>query len=103
MKIFTGVITETYSRRVGILADSKEEAEEILAELYSEGDIKPLDYDDYDGEWASNIETESSIENPMDLDIFYDDKDVATVYNDDGDEYDREDLIELLNGEDEDE
>lgn len=103
MKIFTGVITETYSRRVGILADSKEEAEEILAELYFEGDIKPLDYDDYDGEWISNIETESSVENPMDLDIFYDDKDVAAVYNDDGDEYDRENLIELLNGDHEDE
>ena len=101
MKIYTGVITETYSRKVGILANSKEEAEEILAKLYFEGDIESLDYDDYDGEWKSNIETESNIEDSMDLDAFYDDEDVTAIYDDDGKEQYKEDLLDLLNEEEE--
>lgn len=43
---FEARIIETFSRRVIIDADSKDEAEEILDDLCAEGEIN-LDYDDF--------------------------------------------------------
>ena len=57
MKIFTGTITETNSRKVAVIAETKEEANAILSDLYLNGDIGELDYDDYD-EWDSKINDE---------------------------------------------
>ena len=39
MKIFTGFITETYSRKVAVIAETKEEANAILSDLYLNGDL----------------------------------------------------------------
>ena len=49
MKIFTGTITETSSRKVAVIAETKEEANAILSDLYYNGDIDGLDDNDYDG------------------------------------------------------
>lgn len=49
MKIFTGLITETNSRKVAVIAETKEEANAILSDLYYNGDIDELNDDDYDG------------------------------------------------------
>lgn len=49
MKIFTGFITETNSRKVAVIAETKEEANAILSDLYINGDIDELNDEDYDG------------------------------------------------------
>lgn len=84
MKVFIGKITETYSRRVGIIAESKEEANKILTNLYAYGDIEELDYEDYDGEWNSSIEREADIDE-CDLDD-------VEIYDENGAVYNNEDL-----------
>lgn len=85
MKIFTGFITETYSRKVAVIAETKEEANAILSDLYLNGDIGELDCDDYDG-WDSKINDEVDI-NSRELDDI-------EIYDEDGNEYEKDDLPE---------
>lgn len=85
MKIFTGTITETNSRKVAVIAETKEEADAILSDLYLNGDIDELDYDDYDG-WDSEINDE--------VDIDSRELDDIEIYDEDGNEYEKDDLPE---------
>lgn len=85
MKIFTGFITETSSRKVAVIAETKEEANAILSDLYLNGDIGELDYDDYD-EWDSKINDE--------VDIDSEELDDIEIYDEDGNEYEKDDLPE---------
>lgn len=85
MKIFTGVITETNSRKVAVIAETKEEANAILSDLYVNGDIDELDYDDYDG-WESEINDE--------VDIDSEELDDINIYDEEGNEYEKDDLPE---------
>lgn len=84
MKIFTGFITETSSRKVAVIAETKEEANAILSDLYLNGDIDELDYDDYDG-WDSEIDNEVTYSTELD-DI--------KIYDEDGNEYEKDNLPE---------
>ena len=85
MKIFTGFITETNSRKVAVIAETKEEANAILSDLYCNGDIDELDYDDYDG-WDSEINDE--------VDIDSKELDDISIYDEEGNEYEKDDLPE---------
>lgn len=85
MKIFTGTITETSSRKVAVIAETKEEANAILSDLYLNGDIDELDYDDYDG-WDSKINDE--------VDIDSEELDDIEIYDEDGNKYEKDDLPE---------
>lgn len=85
MKIFTGFITETSSRKVAVIAETKEEANAILSDLYLNGDIGELDYDDYD-EWDSKINDE--------IDIDSEELDDIEIYDEDGNKYEKDDLPE---------
>lgn len=85
MKIFTGFITETYSRKVAVIAETKEEANAILSDLYLNGDIGELDCDDYD-EWDSKINDE--------VDIDSEELDEIEIYDEDGNKYEKDDLPE---------
>ena len=85
MKIFTGTITETNSRKVAVIAETKEEANAILSDLYLNGDIDELDYDDYDG-WDSEINDEVAIDSRELDDI--------NIYDEEGNEYEKDDLPE---------
>lgn len=83
MKIFTGTITETSSRKVAVIAETKEEANAILSDLYLNGDIGELDYDDYD-EWDSKINDE--------VDIDSEELDEIEIYDEEGNKYEKDDL-----------
>ena len=85
MKIFTGFITETSSRKVAVIAETKEEANAILSDLYLNGDIGELDYDDYD-EWDSKINDE--------VDIDSEELDEIEIYDEEGNKYEKDDLPE---------
>jgi hypothetical protein len=85
MKIFTGTITETNSRKVAVIAETKEEADAILSDLYLNGDIDELDYDDYDG-WDSEINDE--------VDIDSRELDEIEIYDEEGNKYEKDDLPE---------
>ncbi len=85
MKIFTGTITETSSRKVAVIAETKEEANAILSDLYLNGDIGELDYDDYD-EWDSKINDE--------VDIDSEELDEIEIYDEEGNKYEKDDLPE---------
>lgn len=85
MKIFTGTITETSSRKVAVIAETKEEANAILSDLYLNGDIGELDYDDYD-EWDSKINDE--------VDIDSEELDEIEIYDEKGNTYEKDDLPE---------
>ena len=85
MKIFTGTITETSSRKVAVIAETKEEANAILSNFYCNGYIDELDYDDYDG-WDSEINGE--------VDIDSRELDDIEIYDEDGNEYEKDDLPE---------
>lgn len=85
MKIFTGFITETSSRKVAVIAETKEEANAILSDLYLNGDIGELDYDDYD-EWDSKINDE--------IDIDSEELDDIEIYDEEGNKYEKDDLPE---------
>ena len=85
MKIFTGVITETNSRKVAVIAETKEEANAILSDLYVNGDIDELDYDDYDG-WESEINDEVAVDS--------EELDDISIYDEEGNEYKKDDLPE---------
>lgn len=85
MKIFTGFITETNSRKVAVIAETKEEANAILSDLYYNGDIDELDYDDYDG-WDSEINDE--------VDIDSRELDDISIYDEEGNKYEKDDLPE---------
>lgn len=85
MKIFTGFITETNSRKVAVIAETKEEANAILSDLYYNGDIDELDYDDYDG-WDSEINDE--------VDIDSRELDDISIYDEEGNKYEKDDLLE---------
>ncbi len=91
MKIFTGVITETSARKVAVIAETKEEANAILSDLYVNGDIDELDYDDYDG-WESEINDE--------VDIDSEELDDINIYDEEGNEYEKDDLPEYFEGDD---
>ena len=78
------MITETNSRKVAVIAETKEEANAILSDLYYNGDIDELDYDDYDG-WDSEIDDEVTYSTELD-DI--------KIYDEDGNEYEKDDLPE---------
>lgn len=84
MKIFTGLITETNSRKVAVIAETKEEANAILSDLYYNGDIDELNDEDYDG-WDSEIDDEVTYSTELD-DI--------KIYDEDGNEYEKDDLPE---------
>lgn len=84
MKIFTGFITETYSRKVAVIAETKEEANAILSDLYLNGDIGELDCDDYDG-WDSEINCEVDIDRELDN---------IEIYDEEGNKYEKDDLPE---------
>lgn len=84
MKIFTGTITETSSRKVAVIAETKEEANAILSDLYLNGDIGELDYDDYDG-WDSEINCEVDIDRELDN---------IEIYDEEGNKYEKDDLPE---------
>lgn len=83
MKIFTGFITETYSRKVAVIAETKEEANAILSDLYLNGDIGELDCDDYD-EWDSKINDE--------VDIDSEELNEIEIYDEEGNKYEKDDL-----------
>ena len=83
MKIFTGTITETSSRKVAVIAETKEEANAILSDLYDNGDIDALDDNDYDG-WDSEINDE--------VDIDSRELDDIKIYDEEGNEYEKDDL-----------
>ena len=85
MKIFTGTITETSSRKVAVIAETKEEANAILSDLYLNGDIGELDYDDYD-EWDSKINDE--------VDIDSEELDEIEIYDEEGNKYEKDNLPE---------
>ena len=85
MKIFTGTITETNSRKVAVIAETKEEADAILSDLYLNGDIDELDCDDYD-EWDSKINDE--------VDIDSEELDEIEIYDEEGNKYEKDDLPE---------
>ena len=85
MKIFTGTITETNSRKVAVIAETKEEADAILSDLYLNGDIDELDCDDYD-EWDSKINDE--------VDIDSEELDEIEIYDEEGNKYEKYDLPE---------
>ena len=87
MKIFTGTITETSSRKVAVIAETKEEANAILSDLYLNGDIGELDYDDYD-EWDSKINDE--------VDIDSEELDEIEIYDEEGNKYEKDDLPENI-------
>lgn len=82
MKIFTGFITETYSRKVAVIAETKERANAILSDLYLNGDISELDCDDYDG-WDSEINCEVDIDRELDN---------IDIYDEEGNKYEKDDL-----------
>lgn len=84
MKIFTGFITETYSRKVAVIAETKERANAILSDLYLNGDIGELDCDDYDG-WDSEINCEVDIDRELDN---------IEIYDEEGNKYEKDDLPE---------
>ncbi|WP_270425458.1 DpnD/PcfM family protein [Blautia intestinalis] len=84
MKIFTGLITETNSRKVAVIAETKEEANAMLSDLYYNGDIDELNDDDYDG-WDSEIDDEVTYSAELD-DI--------KIYDEDGNEYEKDNLPE---------
>lgn len=84
MKIFTGLITETNSRKVAVIAETKEEANAMLSDLYYNGDIDELNDDDYDG-WDSEIDDEVTYSTELD-DI--------KIYDEDGNEYEKDNLPE---------
>ena len=84
MKIFTGFITETYSRKVAVIAETKERANAILSDLYLNGDIGELDCDDYDG-WDSEINCEVDIDRELDN---------IDIYDEEGNKYEKDDLPE---------
>lgn len=90
MKIFTGTITETNSRKVAVIAETKEEANAILSDLYINGDIDELNYDDYDG-WDSEINDE--------VDIDSRELDDIEIYDEEGNEYEKDDLPKIFNPE----
>lgn len=84
MKVFTGTITEVYTRKVAILAESKEKADEILQELYLDeklDEFRPNDYDD----WYQKIEKEID---PHDL------EDNISIYNERGITFSKKAVIE---------
>ena len=85
MKIFTGTITETSSRKVAVIAETKEEANAILSDLYLNGDIGELDYDDYD-EWDSKINDEVEIDS--------EELDEIEIYDEEGNKYEKDNLPE---------
>lgn len=85
MKIFTGTITETSSRKVAVIAETKEEANAILSDLYLNGDIDEFDYDDYD-RWDSKINDE--------VDIDSEELDDIEIYDEEGNKYEKDDLPE---------
>lgn len=87
MKIFTGTITETNSRKVAVIAETKEEADAILSDLYLNGDIGELDCDDYD-EWDSKINDE--------VDIDSEELDEIEIYDEEGNKYEKDDLPENI-------
>ena len=87
MKIFTGTITETSSRKVAVIAETKEEANAILSDLYLNGDIGELDCDDYD-EWDSKINDE--------VDIDSEELDEIEIYDEEGNRYEKDDLPENI-------
>lgn len=84
MKIFTGFITETYSRKVAVIAETKEEANAILSDLYINRDIDELDDEDYDG-WDSEINCEVDIDRELDN---------IKIYDEEGNKYEKDDLPE---------
>lgn len=84
MKIFTGFITETSSRKVAVIAETKEEANAMLSDLYYNGDIDELNDDDYDG-WDAEIDDEVTYSTELD-DI--------KIYDEDGNEYEKDNLPE---------
>lgn len=84
MKVFTGTITETYTRKVAILAESKEEADEILQELYLNEDLDEIGPDDWD-EWYQKIDKEIDPHN-LDNDI--------PIYNKRGITFSKEAVVE---------
>lgn len=89
MKIFTGFITETYSRKVAVIAETKEEANAILSDLYINGDIDELNYDDYDG-WDSEINCKVDIDRELDN---------IEIYDEDGNKYEKDDLPKIFDSE----
>ena len=82
MKIFTGFITETYSRKVAVIAETKEEANAILSDLYINGDIDELNDEDYDG-WDSEINCKVDIDREL-----YN----IEIYDEEGNKYEKDDL-----------
>lgn len=82
MKIFTGFITETYSRKVAVIAETKEEANAILSDLYINGDIDELNDEDYDG-WDSEINCKVDIDRELDN---------IEIYDEEGNKYEKDDL-----------
>lgn len=84
MKIFTGFITETYSRKVAVIAETKEEANAILSDLYINGDIDELNDEDYDG-WDSEINCKVDIDRELDN---------IEIYDEEGNKYEKDDLPE---------
>lgn len=84
MKIFTGFITETYSRKIAVIAETKEEANAILSDLYINGDIDELNDEDYDG-WDSEINCKVDIDRELDN---------IEIYDEEGNKYEKDDLPE---------
>lgn len=82
MKIFTGFITETSSRKVAVIAETKEEANAILSDLYINEDIDKLNDEDYDG-WDSEINCEVDIDRELDN---------IEIYDEEGNKYEKDDL-----------
>lgn len=89
MKIFTGFITETYSRKVAVIAETKEEANAILSDLYINGDIDELNDDDYDG-WDSEINCKVDIDRELDN---------IEIYDEEGNKYEKDDLPKIFDSE----
>lgn len=89
MKIFTGFITETYSRKVAVIAETKEEANAILSDLYINGDIDELNDEDYDG-WDSEINCKVDIDRELDN---------IEIYDEDGNKYEKDDLPKIFDSE----
>lgn len=89
MKIFTGFITETYLRKVAVIAETKEEANAILSDLYINGDIDELNDEDYDG-WDSEINCKVDIDRELDN---------IEIYDEDGNKYEKDDLPKIFDSE----
>ena len=89
MKIFTGFITETYSRKVAVIAETKEEANAILSDLYINGDIDELNDEDYDG-WDSEINCKVDIDRELDN---------IEIYDEEGNKYEKDDLPKIFDSE----